>query len=157
GQAALPLDVVLFGLAREMAGPCGLPRPARKEIHADTFADYLQTACAQLGSPRRLVLMFDEFDVIDVGANTGAAAASFLGFLATLVERQSEVGYVLVVGRKISELSPEFAGAILRNAVQHRLVRLTRAQSDALATQLGQGTLAFDAGALERPFALAAG
>ena len=157
GQAALPLDTLLYGLAREIAGSCGLPRPTREEIRAETFADYLESACAQLGSPRRLVLMFDEFDVIDVGANTSAAASSFLGFLATLVDRQPQVGFVLVVGRKISELSEEFVGAILRNAVQHRLVRLTRAQSDALATQLGQGMLAFDADALARLYALAAG
>src|SRR5262245_58625380 len=32
GQAALPLDSVLYGLAREIAARCDLPKPAREEI-----------------------------------------------------------------------------------------------------------------------------
>jgi len=157
GQSALPLDTLLYGLAREMAEPCGLPRPARGEISSETFGDYLGRACAQLGSPRRLVLMFDEFDVIDIDADTDIAASSFLTYMAKLVERAPEVGIVMVVGRKVAELSEAFAGAILRNAVHHRLVRLTRAQCDALATHLGQGTLEFDEEALERLYTLTAG
>ncbi|MBL0299407.1 MAG: hypothetical protein IPQ21_20240 [Betaproteobacteria bacterium] len=157
GQAALPLESLLYGLAREIAGRCNLPRPARDQIHADSFADFLAGVAATLGSPRRLVLLFDEFDVVDVGVGTNTAASRFLGYLAGLLERLPELGVVLVVGRKIAELSEAFAGAILRNAVQHRLVRLTRAQSDALATDLGAATLAFDASALQALYALAAG
>jgi len=157
GQAALSLDAVLYGLAREIAGPCGLPRPVREDISSETFIAYLNRACAQLGSPRRLVLMFDEFDVIDVGVNTNIAASSFLGYLAALIERAPDVGIVIVAGRKVAELSETFTGAILRNAVHHRLVRLTRAQSDALATHLGLGTLEFGEEALASLYALTAG
>ena len=157
GQAALPLDALLYGLAREIASRCGVPRPGRDTIGAETFGDWLDGVCTTLGSPRRLVLLFDEFDVIDVGAQTSTAASSFLGYLATLVDRQPQIGYVLVVGRKVSELSEEFLGAILRKAVQHRLGRLEEKHSNALATRLGDATLRFSDAALKRLFELAAG
>ncbi len=172
GQASLALDALLYGLARELSGPCGLPRPERNEISADSFVQFLDSAGMALGSLRRLVILFDEFDVVDVGAQMSAtpatpatpttqaiqpAAASFLGFLARLVEQRPGLGVVMVVGRKIAELSEAFVGAILRNAVQHRLARLSRAQSDALANGLGRGVLVFDDSATARLYALAAG
>lgn len=157
GQAALPLDTVLYGLAREIAPACGLTRPGREEIDSDSFPEFLQRAYAALGSPRRLVLLFDEFDVVDGGAATNAAESTFLGYLAKLIDMDPQLGIVMVIGRKVSELSEEFVGAILRNAVQHRLVRLTRPQSDALAVQLGANALAFDEAALSKLYAWAAG
>ncbi len=157
GQAALPLEVVLYGLAREIAPRCGLPRPARDSIDAESFLGFLDQACAALGSPRRLVLLFDEFDVIDVGMATNAAASAFLGYLARMIEAMPQLGVVMVIGRKVSELSEAFVGTILRGAVQHRLARLTRPQSDALAVELGAGKLAFDEPSLAALYSLAAG
>jgi tetratricopeptide (TPR) repeat protein len=154
GKSRLGLDGILYGLARETAHACGLPRPTRPDATEESFTTWLDHAMEALGAPEKLVLLFDEFDVVD---DDSAPASQFLSYLAKLVESHPSVAYVLVVGRKTSHLSEHFVESILRTSVQDRLGRFGRDTSDRLATELGKGTLRFESGALDMLFTQAAG
>jgi tetratricopeptide (TPR) repeat protein len=156
-KSGLSLDGLLFGLARDIADACGVPRPTRDDIRAETFEAHLVRCTAALEAPERLVLLFDEFDVADVNRAQPGGANGFMRYLAELIERQPRIGYVMVVGRKTSELSAELAGAILRSAMHFRIGRLAPETASALARELGRDTLHFTEEGLARVVHHAAG
>jgi len=158
GKASLDLDGVLYGLAREVATVCSLPRPERAQITEETFVDgFLTRALDAIGRAERLVMLFDEFDVVDAPETTGNASGRFLDYMAALVDREPRVGYVFVVGRKTSELSAAFAGSILRNSVSQRLGRFDRDTTECLVRGQAGDTLAFDGSAMDALFEVASG
>src|ERR1051325_3702984 len=67
GKAGMQLDQVLFGLARAISDKLELPKPPREEATEETFTSkFLPRVLEALGGEsRRLVLLFDEFDVVD--------------------------------------------------------------------------------------------
>jgi tetratricopeptide (TPR) repeat protein len=162
GKASLDMNAVLYGLAREISHACGLTKPERMTITEETFLDgFLAQVMRTLGAPERLVLLFDEFDVVDpqAAATAGVMAAShrLLDYVADLVEREPRIGYVFVVGRKTSELSAAFSGTILRNSVSQKLGRFDSETSERLARLQSIDTLVFDRSAVEALYAVAAG
>lgn len=158
GKAQLDLDQVLFGLARAIADAVQMPRPTRQEATTETFHGFLQSAIARLGGAFRLVLLFDEFDVVDQRfAGPGIAASRFIPYLAELVAREPEVGYILVVRRKTEELSEGFYSALLKDAVQKRIGRLTEEQTEHLVRDPAVGYLDITPAAMQQIHAVAAG
>jgi tetratricopeptide (TPR) repeat protein len=128
------LNEVLFGLGRAIADALNISRPQEEEATDEMFPQFLKRAIAALDSqPERLVLLFDEFDVIDQQfAGPQIAARRFVPYLADLISREPRIGYILVVGRKTEELSEGFFGAILKGSLQKRIGRLEREQVEKL-------------------------
>jgi tetratricopeptide (TPR) repeat protein len=160
GKASMSLDQVLYGLARAITDILKIPRPPREEATEENFvADFLPRAIAALDNrPERLVLLFDEFDVIDepvTGKNVDARG--FIGFLGNLVNIEPRIGFILVVGRKTEELSEEFNSTLLKGSVQKKIVLLNKEQATRLVHKPSQGYLHFTDDALERIYSLAAG
>ncbi len=162
GKAGLDLDQVLFGLAREISRELDIAKPQREEATEATFAtEFLPRALHALDDqPARLVLLFDEFDVLDERiAGEFVAGRKFIDYLATLQTQQPAIGYIIVVGRKTDELSREFNSALLSGSVQERIGRLDRQHSDELVCKLAQtqDVLWFSKDALDRIYSLTAG
>ena len=157
GRAQLTLDEVLYGLGRAVADAVGVSRPAEQESTENTIENFLNRAAAALdGKPERLILLFDEFDVIDqqfVGPEI--AARRFIPFLADLISRQPKIGYVLVVGRRAEELSEGFFSSVLKDALQKRIGRLQRRETERLASEAFGEAIARDA--LQEIFSVTAG
>ena len=129
GKEDMPLDQVLYGLARETARELKILRPEREETNEETFStEFLHRVIQALDEqPQRLVFLFDEFDVLDERiAGEDVAARRFIGYIGKLIEQHPQVGYIIVVGRKTEELSQEFNSTLLKNSVQHRIGRLSR-------------------------------
>src|ERR1035441_10663137 len=117
GKATMRVEQVLYGLGREIADALGIERPEREDCSEAAFPKYLDRAVKHLGGrAERLVLLFDEFDVVDESfAGPAVAASRFIPYLAGLVNSYSGIGYILVVGRKTEEMSAEFFGTILKD------------------------------------------
>jgi tetratricopeptide (TPR) repeat protein len=160
GKAAMELDGVLFGVARAIADALAVPRPSEEDAREHTFGEKILGKAAHLlgGRLDRLVLLFDEFDVIDeriAGAN--AAARRFMGFLADLMSHDRRPGYIFVVGRKSEELSEELNSRILKDCLQMRIGRLDRERTFRLIQKPAEMVLQFTEHALRRIYDLTAG
>lgn len=160
GKASMTLDLVLYGLARAMADRLSIRRPTREEATEESFpALFLPRAIEALGGlAERLVVLFDEFDVLDEQhAGEDVAARRFIGYLGVFCDRQPKIGIILVVGRKTEELSGEVNSALIKNSLQKRIGRLDRKQAIRLVLEPSAGSLAFTNSALERIVYLANG
>jgi tetratricopeptide (TPR) repeat protein len=160
GKATMEVSQVLYGLGRAIADAMqGMERPDREDTTEETFPRYLDNVIEHLGGhPERLVLLFDEFDVVDQSLTGPAVAASrFIPYLAELVGSHSGIGYILVVGRKTEEMSSEFFGSILKDTVGKQIGRLKEYQTGQLARNLASGQLEFSSQAARRIYELTNG
>jgi tetratricopeptide (TPR) repeat protein len=162
GKAGMELDQVLFGLAREISREIKISMPEREEAGEETFASgFLARAERALGGRLdRLVILFDEFDVLDEQiAEKNVAGRQFIGYLGQLIGQRPQIGYALVIGRKTEELSPEFNSTLLKNSVQQRIGRLDETHATELVRNMAetQEFLDFSEEALSRIYSLTAG
>jgi tetratricopeptide (TPR) repeat protein len=116
---------------------------------------------ASLASARRLVFLFDEFDVLDVAAEEKlpdtAAARAFFPYLRELMAGEPHLGFVFVVGRKTDELSTDFLATF--KAARYRRVSVLepKAARELITLAQREGSLNFTDAAVERILALTAG
>ena len=139
GKAGMQLDQVIYGLAREIARTLKIPKPEREEATEETFSsEFLSKKIQTLdGQRNKLVLLFDEFDVLDDRlSNKGVAAHRFVNYLGELITQHPQIGYIMVVGRKTEELSQELNSTLLKNSVQMQVGRLDREQTNKLVCGL---------------------
>ena len=160
GKGSLELNQVLYGLGRAIADQLKIPRPDREETTEETFADqFLERVMRALDNhPERLILLFDEFDVVDEKiAGSNVAAHRFMSFLRNLINIEPRIGYILVVGRKTEELSEAFNASLLKDSVQMRIGRLEKDQAARLIREPSQGYLRFTEEAIESIYNLTGG
>lgn len=97
--------------------------------------DFLPRIYDALGDERRLVLLFDEFDVLDPGsgkeATSNSSASSSYQYLGRLVETETRLNFVFVVGQKIEDLSSA-ANRTIRTAKHHLISMLEGENAKAL-------------------------
>lgn len=160
GKASMELDQVLYGLGRAIADRLEIARPTGEETTEETFAkEFLVRAVRAIENcAERLVLLFDEFDVVDERLDDkNVASHRFIGYLGDLISREPRFGYILVVGRKTTELSEEFNSSLLKNSVRKQIGRLSREEADRLVQAPSQNYLKFTDSALEKIYKLASG
>jgi tetratricopeptide (TPR) repeat protein len=174
-RAYRPLGTVLGELAERVAGELGLdPLPVerfdddgrafRHEFLPLAYAalDQGATPASSSVEPRRLVFLFDEFDVLDAAATEElpitAAARAFFPYLRELMAHEKRLGFVIVVGRKMEELSTDFRAAF-RGARHQRVSVLAREDATALILLAEQDPplLHYTDAAVDRILALTAG
>jgi AAA ATPase domain len=131
GKGRQSLSQVLFQLAREIAQAAGLENPPEDAFdEAGNFftEQVLPRAYAHIGSQCRLLLLFDEFDVLgDEIIASGAAAAphpfaseTLFPYLQNLIMQHDRLAFIFVVGRRIEELPTHFS-AIFKQAAYRRI------------------------------------
>jgi tetratricopeptide (TPR) repeat protein len=159
GKERLSLGEVLANLAHTIARRLSLDKPDATLFDEEGryFCDqFLARAFTHLEG-RRLVLLFDEFDVLtDELASSRAASETLFPYLQDLIATQRKVGFVFVVGRRIEELATHFQ-AIFKQAVYKRVGHLTAEDSRALIVEPAQGLIAYDDDAVQEIQRLAAG
>lgn len=107
-KAQLPLETLLQELAHRIN--IALQRRIKPDLGPDpktTFCEYwLPEVLNQLSSENKsLVLLFDEFDVLDA-PNAGQAAKEFFPYLRNLLSYEPKtLNFVFVIGRKIDDLT----------------------------------------------------
>jgi len=137
-----PLGNVLYELASRIAPELSLSDLPKESDFDDQGVFFQKTflpiVYKTLGEDTSLVLLFDEFDVLDAPTehqlSPTTAAKAFFPYLWNLMEEERQLQFVFVVGRKAEELSTD-ALAVFRAARYERVSVLTREDAIALITQ----------------------
>jgi len=110
-KASKPLGEVLYELAQTIAVATGLPEPKHDKFDAEGsyFCKAFLPVAAKASAPGGLVLLFDEFDVLDIRRETTAnqAGQAFFPYLQTWMSDIQQVKFYFVIGRRPEELSQE--------------------------------------------------
>ncbi len=154
---------VLFELAQTIALELKMAPPQRAEFDdagAGFEQAFLPNVRSTLGADKRLILLFDEFDVLDAREEEKlpetSAARALIPYIRRLMAQEQELGFVLVVGRKADELGIQFKSA-LKAARYHRISALDPESARHLVlTAEREATLRFSQGVVERILALTA-
>jgi tetratricopeptide (TPR) repeat protein len=116
-KAREPMSVVLAEIARRTAAALKLSRPDARafdsdgEYFQDEFLPLVYSELEKTGN-RRLVLLLDELDVLDVvqreKLGPDATGNRFFEYLRKLMREELRIGFVFVVGRDVRELDISF-------------------------------------------------
>jgi tetratricopeptide (TPR) repeat protein len=156
-RARKPLGSVLYELAVTIAAEFDAPAP--DEAHftptGDGFREhFLPQFLQKLEAGVRPVILFDEFDVLDVAAEENlpetAAARAFFPFLRRLMESQPRFAFVFVVGRKAEDLSINVKATFKAARYQRISVLDAMSARDLVSLAERDGTLRFTPAAVER-------
>jgi len=161
GRTNDDLDTFLYGLAYDISKTLKLGKISRREATAENFRDaFFQRALDSLDNDkRRLVLLFDEFDVFysPMPVHTHIrepARTDIIHYVRKMIEDEQEVGYIFVVGRR-----PEHLPAISRElaSLNYHVGRLSEEETRLLLLQLSSKDLSFSDGAISRIWELTSG
>ncbi|UCC87178.1 MAG: tetratricopeptide repeat protein [Anaerolineales bacterium] len=165
-RARQPLGEVLAELADNVASELGLEPPERDRF--DDHGNYFRVgflpavyrALSRDEPARRLVFLFDEFDVLALGIREElpptAATGAFFPYLRELMAREKRLGFVIVVGRKTEDLSTDFRAAF-RTARYQRVSVLKENEARSLIYQAEQEGLRYTSPAVTRILEFTAG
>jgi tetratricopeptide (TPR) repeat protein len=121
-KADLPLPQILYRLAGQIARYVDVPRLDQSDFDADGIffrSEFLPNAVKQ--TQKQLILLFDEFDVLD-RPYKGQVGATFLPYLRRWMAGTYQVHFVLAMGRRPEDLSARMLNAFKQ--VQSRHVSL---------------------------------
>jgi tetratricopeptide (TPR) repeat protein/GTPase SAR1 family protein len=158
GRAKHSLARVLHDLAQAIAKVMDLPAPSEAQlVRTDYFqAGFLPKVFDQLGNTR-LLLLFDEFDVLgDEPLETEAARETLFPYLQTLITQEPRLGFIFVVGRRVDQL-PVHYRSIFKQAVFQKLSYLRRDEAIQLITQPVASILDYQPAAVDAILDLTAG
>jgi tetratricopeptide (TPR) repeat protein len=163
-RARRSLGQVLFELASTIATEAGMD-PARLDLFDDEGLyfrrEFLPSLYERLGVQYRPVLLFDEFDVLDVAAEeqlpSTAAARAFFPYLRQLMQGEPRLGFIFVVGRRAEDLFIEFKATFKAARYKRISVLDEKSARELIFTAQRQGTLLFTEDAVKRILVLTAG
>jgi len=138
GKSVKPLDEVLYELAQSTALAIGCPIPERNLFDAAGvyFRQTFLPTVAKAAAPGGLVLLFDEFDVLDLpqSSSENRAVHTFFPYLQACMTEVSQVKFFFIIGRRPEDLSEETI-AVFKVARFVRVSLLERKDVDALVRQ----------------------
>ena len=158
-RAQQSLGQVLYELARTVARP--LEMSVSKQAKFDNAGrffreEFLPSVYGLLGQ-RRLLLLFDEFDVLgDELTSPEAASETLFPYLQSLILHERQIVFIFVVGRRIEELATHFQ-AIFKQAVYRRVGLLKPEDARTLIVEPVKEVLTFEESAIEAILNLTAG
>jgi tetratricopeptide (TPR) repeat protein len=162
-QAERPLAQVLAELADTLAEATGLdsPDPDKFDDQGTFFHKrFLPQLNHSLGDGKRLVLLMDEFDVVDQVAGPQISDTSAARTLFPFLRRAMKdplLAFVFAIGRRADDLSLDF-NATFKTSLVREIWVLDRESTEALVRQAeANRTLRFTAGAVDRIVDLAGG
>ena len=107
-RASLPLEHVLYQMAQKISAVTAAELPDREQFERDArfFAEtFLPAACQPLNH-RHLVMLLDEFDVLDQPQRE-QAGKTFFPYLQKWMRMAQGVQFIFVLGRRPEELSTD--------------------------------------------------
>ena len=150
-KAALPLADVLYQMAQKIAFVTKTPLPERKKFDAKGtfFRETFIPATVQTCHNQGLVLLLDEFDVLDMPKQE-QAGTTFFPYLRDWMSAAKGIQFVFVLGRRPEELSTETLATF--KAIRSRRVSLmTREDTETIIRQSEKnGSLTWSNEAVER-------
>jgi len=134
-KAAKPLAEVLYELSQCISVKTTKTTPNRKDFDktGDYFRKTFLTTAANAAAPSGLVLLFDEFDVLD-NPQQSQAGQAFFPYLRTWMAYVERVHFVFVIGRRPEDLSIDTISAF-KGVRSTRVSLLEDASAEAVVRQ----------------------
>jgi tetratricopeptide (TPR) repeat protein len=162
--ARKPLGRVLFDLASAMASEIDFDLPDGVVCDDEGIwfrKEFLRKFYEKAGADCRPILLFDEFELLDRNTEDDlprtAAALTFFPYVRSIMNSESFLGFVFVVGRKAEDLSVEFK-ATFKSALYRRVSVLAPEDvRELILTAERDGSLHFAEAAVDRILGLTAG
>jgi tetratricopeptide (TPR) repeat protein len=157
-KASKPLAGLLYDLACGINEALGkeAPPPEPFDEEGEYFRKEFLPAAATATSEGGLVLLFDEFDVLD-SVNSRQAGQVFFPYLRQWMSQMSNVSFVFVIGRRPEDLSTD-THATFKAARTGLVSRLDRESAEAMIRQSEkEGSLTWSDAAVERVWELCRG
>ncbi len=165
GVVRAPFAVAVHEMAAAIAETLGLPKPDLTDFEQEEnyfLAIFLPQALLSLNG-RRLVLLIDEFELFSreadsAGEDRETIGVKFLTMVEELItdERWKAVTVILVIGRRIEQLSPACA-QLARAGHMHWVWLLSHEEAQELIIEPAQGILEYEPAAIEAILDLTAG
>ena len=152
GRASQNLNEVLYALAEKIAETLDLPPVAQSEFQSDGdyFSERFLPQVNEALQDQRLLLLFDEFDVLSEELLNGTIALNtFFPYLQNRLFDEEKLVYIFVVGRRLEELTPEFL-ATFKQARTRSISSLSREDARRLIREPMLGILEYDDDAIEQ-------
>jgi tetratricopeptide (TPR) repeat protein/uncharacterized protein YrzB (UPF0473 family) len=159
GKEQKSLSEVLYDLSRTVARSLKIEFP-KQDRFDDTGRyfrnEFLLSVNKRLGN-KRLLLLFDEFDVLgDEITKTGTASETLFPYLQNLIMHQRQIVFVFVVGRRIEELTTHFH-SIFKQAAYRQIGLLTENNARNLIVEPVKDFLTYEDSAIESILNLTSG
>jgi len=157
-RANHPLPKVLYGLGVKIAQSLSILEPPKSSTDDENYPqDHFLPSVYQVLQGKRLVLLFDEFDILEQETLIpNAASTTLFPYLQRLIAQEPQLAFIFVVGRRIDELPARFQ-AIFKQARYMRVSLLRGQDAVELITQPARGRLTFTPEAIEAILDLTAG
>jgi photosystem II stability/assembly factor-like uncharacterized protein/tetratricopeptide (TPR) repeat protein len=152
GRASQNLNEVLYALAEKIAESLNLPPVAQSEFRddGDYFSQRFLPQARQALQDQRLLLLFDEFDVLSEELLNGTMALNtFFPYLQNRLFDEEKLVYIFVVGRRLEELTPEFL-ATFKQARTRPISFLSEEDARRLIREPMLGIVEYDDDAIEQ-------
>jgi hypothetical protein len=122
-KAALPLSEVLYQMTQKIAFVTQTPLPERGRFDNEGkfFRETFIPAAVKTTKNQGLVLLLDEFDVLDMPKQE-QAGATFFPYLREWMKHAEGIQFVFVLGRRPEELSTDTLSAF--KAIRSRRISL---------------------------------
>ena len=160
GKGQHDLPTLLRDLSSAIARSLKLSAPDSALFNSgrDTFREaFLPGVYGALDS-RRLLILFDEFDVLGDESSSGdeLAGSQLFGFLRAWLEQDARLACIFVVGRRLDEL-PIHYRSLFKQAVFRRISVLPRHEAVELITQPAAGEFSYSPEAIDAILELTSG
>jgi tetratricopeptide (TPR) repeat protein/GTPase SAR1 family protein len=159
GRETKKLGEVLYALARKVTRVLNINSIEKHKFDESGhyFQEFFLSLVFKHLRNRRLLLLFDEFDVLNdqlIGSET--AAETLFPYLQDLILNQHQIIFFFVVGRRLEELAMHFH-PIFKQAAAHRIGLLTEACARDLITKPAKNVLKFEESGIQAVFELTSG
>ncbi len=160
GRASQLLASILEELAETISWYCKLEDkielPSHKKLkkNPEVFASHFLPKVYEALNGKNLVLLLDEFDVLEEDRGK-AAANQFFPYLADLIQKQEKLFIIPVVGRRLDDM-PRLL-TIFKDAPYREIGLLDRETATKLITKSAEGILEYKPEAIEAILELSSG
>ncbi|MCB0192700.1 MAG: AAA family ATPase [Anaerolineae bacterium] len=142
-----------YDMALEIAEVLAMPPPSLDAFQARPQAtferDFLPRAFALLGS-RRLLLLFDEFEELEMRVTSGYLDPSIFSYLRHLMQHVDRLVFVFMGTHKLEGLNPTYWSAFFNVALHRRISFLAENAAQALITEPVAPHLIYDDLAIDK-------
>ncbi|MFQ6013839.1 MAG: tetratricopeptide repeat protein [Anaerolineae bacterium] len=142
---------LLHDLATEISHSVDLPDPAREQFSPDPGGffkrDFLDGVIEAIGG-RCLLLMVDEYEVLEDKVKAGKLEEEFFPYLRYLMQDRENLGFIFAGSRKLEEMDPRL-WSIFRNTLYRKISFLEKEETRRLITEPVDGVMTYDYAAVE--------
>jgi photosystem II stability/assembly factor-like uncharacterized protein len=139
---------------------CEVTEPSRQELERDPGGyfrrHFLAEVCRGLGS-RRLLLLFDELEVLEQRIRSGALSQQILPYFRSLMQHEEQISFIFAGTHRLDELTSDYWAVLFNLAIYFDVGYLDRPEVDRLFTEPTAGYFEFDQLALDKAFQLTGG